>query len=49
MAVLAKIRLAQNAFSVKKGALSHGLWVVLTPVFCRAILGNVLLVFRCLD
>lgn len=49
MGVLAKIRLAQNAFSVKKGVLNHDLWVVLTLVFCRVTLENALLVSRCLE
>lgn len=49
MAVLERIRLAWNAFSVRKGALSQGLWVVLTLVFCHVTLENALLVFRCLD
>lgn len=49
MAVLADIRLAQNAFSVKKGVLSHGLQVVLTLVFCHVTLENALLVSRCLE
>lgn len=44
-----KIRLAQNAFTVKKGALSHGLRVVLTLVFCHVTLENALLVSRCLE
>lgn len=49
MAVLAKIRLAQSASSVKKDALNPGLWVVLTLVFCPVTLENALLVFKCLD
>lgn len=49
MAVLAKIRPAQSAFSVKKGVLSHGLQVVLTLVFCHVTLENALLVSRCLE
>lgn len=49
MSSLAKTRLAQNAFSVKKGALNHGLWVVPIHVFCHVTLENVLLVFRCLE